>query len=136
MSNIYYSFLGMKIASDALIIGDWLGHHAMDLGKLELGANSVAFNARIQLHTFEDWRYWSQKTTIGSDCVLGAGSLVIGGSRVGQGVVLGPGSVVMKNEVMIFYGGGERIFSMILHLLISPHSSWQDVRKLCHILIL
>ncbi|POX38709.1 peptide synthetase [Streptomyces sp. Ru73] len=52
----------------------------------------------IQCHSQEDGSFKSDRTSLGNGCTLGVGTLVHYGVTVGDGVVLGPDSFLMKGE--------------------------------------
>ena len=97
----YFSLYGCKCGRGVLFDACEMSCGAvMDGGKLDIGDNTVLFGVRMQLHSFEHWQYWSSRTSIGSNCVVGQGAILMGGARIEDNIDIGQNSLVMKNEVL------------------------------------
>lgn len=63
---------------------------------IHIGAGSyIAFNARVMTHDFTRGLYLH--TRIGRNCFIGGESLILPGITIGDGVIVGAGSVVTKD---------------------------------------
>jgi acetyltransferase-like isoleucine patch superfamily enzyme len=68
---------------------------------IEIKENTyVAFDAIILSHDFASRQHggvYEKKTSIGKNCFVGCGSIILPGVTIGDSVIVGAGSVVTKN---------------------------------------
>lgn len=95
LKPLVWRLLGVRVGRDLFDDGCFLSER----GFVSLG-DDCTLNAGtvLQCHSQEDGAFKSDRTTLGSRCTVGAGSLVHYGVRIGDDVELAPDSFVMKGE--------------------------------------
>lgn len=97
ISALNCAFFGIEVALRCQIgPGLYLPHtHGTVIGAIKLGANvSIYQGATLGARGFDATFAPSHRPTIGDDVLLGAGAVVLGGVRVGNGAVVGANAVV------------------------------------------
>ncbi len=92
---MYFRLLGARIGRSACLESTWLTEY--DLVRL---GDDVCLNAdcTVQTHLFEDRVMKQDRVDIGDGCAVGTDSVVLYGSRMETGSVLGDLSLLMKGE--------------------------------------
>jgi non-ribosomal peptide synthetase-like protein len=94
---LYFRLLGARIGRRACLESTWLTE--FDLVKIGDEAQLNA-DCTIQTHLFEDRVMKMDRIEIGSGCSIGMDSVVLYGSRMEPGAILGDLSLLMKGEML------------------------------------
>lgn len=93
--NLALRALGVKVGPGAWIESYWFPE--TDLCHVGAGA-TVGPGTVVQTHLFQDRVMSLDTVTIGDSAVLGAQSVALPGSEIGQQALVGPGSLVMRGD--------------------------------------
>ena len=103
---VYYKLLGMKIGKNTLVGGVIKDPCVTELGEnTTMGEYAVIYG---HIHNYEKETITINKVSIGSNCVIGAGAIVMPGAVIQDNVTLAAGALVTKNQVLEkekIYGG-------------------------------
>ncbi len=106
IKNVYLRLLGMKIGKNTLV-----GGVIKDPCLTEFGDNTTMGEYAIiygHIHNTEKGTITMNKVCVGSNCVIGAGAIIMPGAVVNDHVVVAAGAVVIQNQVLEsgkMYGG-------------------------------
>jgi acetyltransferase-like isoleucine patch superfamily enzyme len=106
IKNVYYKLLGMKIGKNTLVGGVIKDPCVTEFGdNTTMGEYAVIYG---HIHNYEKETIAIDKVTIGNNCVIGAGSIVMPGAVIQDNVTVAAGALVTKNQVLLkgkTYGG-------------------------------
>ena len=98
IKTVYMRLIGMKIGKHSLV-----GGVIKDPCMTEFGDNSTMGEYAIiyaHIHNYEKQTITIQKVSIGNNCVVGAGSIIMPGVIMKDHSVVGAGALVPKNRVL------------------------------------
>jgi chloramphenicol O-acetyltransferase type B len=99
-----------QILCDA-VIGDWVGfsHKVGLIGTYDHNYQQIGVPIRLASqirHPDYSWKGLNMKVVIEDDVLVGYGSIILSGVRIGQGSIIAAGSFVTRNvEPFSIYGG-------------------------------
>jgi acetyltransferase-like isoleucine patch superfamily enzyme len=106
IKNTYYRLLGMKIGTNTLV-----GGVIKDPCVTEFGNNTTMGEYAIiygHIHNMENHTIEINKVTIGNNCIIGAGAIIMPGVTIEDHTVIAAGALVPKNQHLkreTIYGG-------------------------------
>jgi len=97
LKNFLYRRLGVKIGKDASV-GLMAMFDVFFPGLISVGENSIiGYNATILTHEFLVREYRKGPVEIGSNVLIGTNTTILPGVRIGDGAVVGAGSLVNRD---------------------------------------
>ena len=98
IKNVYYKLLGMKIGKNTLVGGVIKDPCVAEFGEnITMGEYAVIYG---HIHNYEKETIAIDKVTIGNNCVIGAGAIVMPGAVIQDNVTVAAGALVTKNQVL------------------------------------
>ena len=98
IKNIYYKSLGMKIGENTLVGGVIKDPCVTEFGEnTTMGEYAVIYG---HIHNYEKETITIDRVTIGNNCVIGAGAIVMPGAVIQDNVTLAAGALVTKYQVL------------------------------------
>ena len=102
----YYRLVGMKIGQNTLVGGVVKDPCVTEFGdNVTIGEYAIIYG---HIHNFQKRTLFVEKVCVGNNCVIGAGTVIMPGVRMEDGVVVAAGAVVTKKQVLKqgkMYGG-------------------------------
>jgi hypothetical protein len=96
--NTYFRLLGMKLGTNSLVGGVIKDPCVTEIGdNTTIGEYSVIYG---HIHNYDDGTITISKVTIGSNCVIGAGAIIMPGAEIQDNVIVAAGAVVTKQQVL------------------------------------
>lgn len=97
LKNFLYRRLGVKIGRDTSV-GLMAMFDVFFPGLISIGENSIiGYNATILTHEFLVREYHKGPVEIGSNVLIGSNTTILPGVRIGDGAVVGAGSLVNRD---------------------------------------
>lgn len=98
LRNTYLRLLGMKIGKNTLVGGVIKDPCVTEFGdNVTMGEYAIIYG---HIHNFEKALIDIRKVVIGSNCVIGAGSIIMPGAKLEDSVTLAAGAVVAGNQIL------------------------------------
>ncbi len=95
---VYYKLLGMKIGKNTLVGGVIKDPCVTEFGEnTTMGEYAVIYG---HIHNYEKETIVISRVTIGNNCVIGAGAIVMPGAVIQDNVTVAAGALVTKNQVL------------------------------------
>jgi acetyltransferase-like isoleucine patch superfamily enzyme len=102
----YYRLLGMKIGSNTLVGGVIKDPCVTELGNnVTMGEYAIIYG---HIHNMEKNTIEINKVTIGNNCIIGAGAIIMPGAIIDDNTIVAAGALVPKNLHLTahkIYGG-------------------------------
>ncbi len=102
----YYKLLGMKIGTNTLVGGVIKDPCVTELGdNVTMGEYAIIYG---HIHNMENNTIEINKVTIGNNCIIGAGAIIMPGANIEDHTIIAAGALVPKNQNLIghkIYGG-------------------------------
>jgi len=96
--NTYFRLLGMKLGTNSLVGGVIKDPCVTEIGdNTTIGEYSVIYG---HIHNYTKGTITINKVTIGSNCVIGAGAIIMPGAQIQDDVIVAAGAVVTKQQVL------------------------------------
>lgn len=98
LKNFYYKLLGMKIGENTLV-----GGVVKDPCVTSFGSNTTIGEYAIiygHIHDYSRGTITIRRVEIGSNCVIGAGAIIMPGVTIQDNVIVAAGAVVPQNRVL------------------------------------
>lgn len=98
LKNTYFRLLGMKIGKNTLV-----GGVIKDPCVTEIGDNTTIGEYAIlyaHMHNYKHHSLQIEKITIGNNCVIGAGAIIMPGAVIEDNVIVAAAALVKKNQVL------------------------------------
>jgi acetyltransferase-like isoleucine patch superfamily enzyme len=106
IKNTYFRLIGMKIGKNCLVGGVIKDPCLTEFGdNVTMGEYAIIYG---HIHNYEKVTITMEKVRIGNNCIIGAGSIIMPGAVLEDGVKLAAGAVVTKDQVLKkgkIYGG-------------------------------
>jgi acetyltransferase-like isoleucine patch superfamily enzyme len=106
IKNTYFRLIGMKIGENCLVGGVIKDPCLTEFGdNVTMGEYAIIYG---HIHNYEKVTITMDKVKIGNSCIIGAGSIIMPGAVLEDGVKLAAGAVVTKDQVLKkgkIYGG-------------------------------
>ena len=96
--NTYFRLLGMKLGTNSLVGGVIKDPCVTEIGdNTTIGEYSVIYG---HIHNYNKGTITINKVTIGNNCVIGAGAIIMPGAEIQDNVIVAAGAVVTKQQVL------------------------------------
>ena len=98
IKNNYYRLIGMKIGSNSLIGGVIKDPCITKIGNnVTIGEYSIIYG---HIHNYLEGKIIIKEVSIGNNCIIGAGSIIMPGAIIQDNVVIATGAVVTQNQIL------------------------------------
>lgn len=106
LKNTYYHLLGMKIGTNTLVGGVIKDPCVTEFGNnVTMGEYAIIYG---HIHNMEKETLEINKVTIGNNCVIGAGAIIMPGATIEDNTIIAAGALIKKNQHLkgnSIYGG-------------------------------
>jgi hypothetical protein len=104
--TIYYRLLGMKIGTHTLVGGVIKDPCVTEFGNnVTMGEYAIVYG---HIHNMEKGTIEINKVTVGNNCIIGAGAIIMPGATIEDNAIIAAGALVKKNQHLPgnkIYGG-------------------------------
>lgn len=98
IKNVYYKLLGMKIGSNTLVGGVIKDPCVTEFGNnVTMGEYAVIYG---HIQEFATDTITIANVTVGNNCVIGAGAIIMPGATIPDNVTIAAGALITKNHTL------------------------------------